>query len=90
MDDPDMEVEDEDENNVDEDPFEAGECTVKKPYAGADGVDVDLSEATIASLTRFLRDELVQMCEVRGIEVGGTKPQLAKALLKWVSIGMTA
>lgn len=24
------------------------------------------------------------MCETRGIEVGGTKPQLAKALLDWV------
>lgn len=47
--------------------------------------DIDLSEATVASLIRLLRDELVQMCEARGIEVGGTKPQLAKALLEWVS-----
>ncbi|OXH30986.1 TKL-group protein kinase [Cryptococcus neoformans] len=45
--------------------------------------DIDLSEATVASLIRLLRDELVQMCEARGIEVGGTKPQLAKALLEW-------
>ena len=46
--------------------------------------DVDLTDATISSLTRLLRDELVQACEARGIEVGGTKPQLAKALIEWV------
>jgi hypothetical protein len=48
-------------------------------------IDLDLSDATISSLTRLLRDELVEMCEARGIEVGGTKPVLAKALLDWVS-----
>jgi hypothetical protein len=48
--------------------------------------DVDLRDATQASLVRLLRDELVQLCEARGIEVGGTKPQLAKALLEWVSV----
>ena len=47
-------------------------------------VDLDLSDATISSLTRLLRDELAEMCEARGIEVGGTKPHLAKALLEWV------
>jgi hypothetical protein len=47
--------------------------------------DVDLDGATMATLTRLLRSELVQLCESRGIEVGGTKPQLAKALLEWVS-----
>lgn len=52
---------------------------------GQPELDIDLSEATMASLVRLLRDELVQMCEARGIEVGGTKPQLAKALLEWVS-----
>lgn len=52
---------------------------------GQPELDVNLSEATMASLVRLLRDELVQMCEARGIEVGGTKPQLAKALLEWVS-----
>jgi len=51
--------------------------------------DLDLSDATILSLTRLLRDELVEMCEARGIEVGGTKPVLAKALLEWVSIPLT-
>lgn len=52
---------------------------------GEPELNIDLSEATMASLIRLLRDELVQMCEARGIEVGGTKPQLAKALLEWVS-----
>lgn len=46
---------------------------------------MDLEDASISSLTRLLRNELVQLCEARGIEVGGTKPQLAKALLEWVS-----
>ncbi|WVW79217.1 hypothetical protein I302_101183 [Kwoniella bestiolae CBS 10118] len=72
-DDPDMEVdededEEEDEETDEDESFEA---------------DIDLTDATVASLTRLLRDELVQMCESRGIEVGGTKPQLAKALLEW-------
>jgi hypothetical protein len=46
---------------------------------------VDLSDATVSSLTRLLRDELVQLCEARNLEVGGTKPQLARALIEWVS-----
>ncbi|KIR28340.1 TKL protein kinase [Cryptococcus deuterogattii LA55] len=50
---------------------------------GEPELNIDLSEATMASLIRLLRDELVKMCEARGIEVGGTKPQLAKALLEW-------
>ncbi|WWD21075.1 hypothetical protein CI109_105556 [Kwoniella shandongensis] len=45
--------------------------------------DDTFDAATGSSLTRMLRDELVQMCEIRGIEVGGTKPQLAKALIEW-------
>ena len=44
---------------------------------------MDLTDATLSSLIRLLRDELVQMCEARGLEVGGTKPQLAKLLLQW-------
>jgi len=47
-------------------------------------VDIDFAEATQTSLTRLLRDQLVKLCEARGLEVGGTKPQLAKALLDWV------
>ena len=47
-------------------------------------VEIDFEEATQTSLTRLLRDQLVKLCEARGLEVGGTKPQLAKALLDWV------
>ncbi|WVO18298.1 hypothetical protein L204_106013 [Cryptococcus depauperatus] len=52
--------------------------------------DFDLSQATINSLTRLLRDELVQMCEARGLEVGGTKSQLAKVLLEWYNEQMSS
>ncbi|ODO01638.1 hypothetical protein I350_06462 [Cryptococcus amylolentus CBS 6273] len=69
-DDPDMDEVEEESDDDDDDGLEPAK-------------DVDLSQATAASLVRLLRDELVQMCEARGIEVGGTKPQLAKALLEW-------
>ncbi|ODN91457.1 TKL protein kinase [Cryptococcus wingfieldii CBS 7118] len=69
-DDPDMDEVEEESDDDDDDELEPAK-------------DVDLSQATAASLVRLLRDELVQMCEARGIEVGGTKPQLAKALLEW-------
>ncbi|CAG7846274.1 SubName: Full=Uncharacterized protein {ECO:0000313/EMBL:CCA68469.1} [Serendipita indica DSM 11827] len=45
--------------------------------------DVDLSEETIKSLIRYRREELVRLCESRNLDVDGTKPQLAKALLEW-------
>lgn len=86
MDDPDMddpEAEDNDEELEEEEDVIEGElrdcdrCSFES--------DIDLTSATLSSLTKLLRDELVQMCESRGIEVGGTKPQLAKALLEWVS-----
>ena len=48
--------------------------------------DMDLVDATQTSLLKLLRDELVAMCEARGIQVGGTKPQLARALLEWVCL----
>lgn len=44
---------------------------------------VDLTIATAKMLVRLRRDELVRMCECRDIEVDGTKPQLAEALLQW-------
>ncbi|KAK4684469.1 hypothetical protein P7C73_g5703, partial [Tremellales sp. Uapishka_1] len=70
IDDEDMEDEEEteEEDEEEDDTYEA---------------DVDLSQATVTSLTRLLRDELVQLCESRGLAVGGTKPQLARALLEW-------
>ncbi|OCF72595.1 TKL protein kinase [Kwoniella mangroviensis CBS 8886] len=72
-DDPDMEVDEDDEEEEDEETDEDESFEA----------DIDLTDATVSSLTRLLRDELVRMCEARGIEVGGTKPQLAKALLEW-------
>lgn len=32
---------------------------------------------------RLRRDDLVRLCETRDIDVSGTKPQLAEALLQW-------
>ncbi|KAI0072261.1 hypothetical protein K474DRAFT_1701070, partial [Panus rudis PR-1116 ss-1] len=45
--------------------------------------DSDLADATKKSLVRLRRDDLVRLCEARGIEASGTKPQLADALLRW-------
>ncbi|WVR09155.1 hypothetical protein IAU60_006217 [Kwoniella sp. DSM 27419] len=76
--DPDMVVEEDDEDE-DDDADDADETDEDDSFQA----DVDLTDATVASLTRLLRDELVELCEARGIEVGGTKPQLAKALIEW-------
>ncbi|BEI83951.1 hypothetical protein CcaverHIS002_0405550 [Cutaneotrichosporon cavernicola] len=48
------------------------------------GADASLEGVTHASLMRLRRDQLVQLCEQRNLEVGGTKPQLATALITWV------
>ncbi|KAH9981096.1 hypothetical protein BGW80DRAFT_1268370 [Lactifluus volemus] len=45
--------------------------------------DVDLTIATARSLVRLRRDDLVRLCESRDLDVEGTKPQLAEALLQW-------
>ncbi|BEJ14772.1 hypothetical protein CspHIS471_0405390 [Cutaneotrichosporon sp. HIS471] len=47
------------------------------------GADASLEGVTHPSLMRLRRDQLVQMCEQRNLEVGGTKPQLATALITW-------
>ena len=44
---------------------------------------VDLTIATTRSLVRLRRDDLVRLCECRDLDVEGTKPQLAEALLQW-------
>ncbi|KZO97860.1 kinase-like protein [Calocera viscosa TUFC12733] len=49
----------------------------------ADADYVDLADATVKSLTRMKRDDLVQLCEARELDTAGTKPQLAQALLEW-------
>ncbi len=45
--------------------------------------EFDLDTATGKSLIRLRRDDLVRLCETRDLDVDGTKPQLAKALLEW-------
>lgn len=47
--------------------------------------DFDLSEATAKTLGRLRRDDLVRLCETREIEADGTKHQLVRSLLVWVS-----
>ena len=44
---------------------------------------VDLTIATAKSLVRLRRDDLVRLCESRELDIEGTKPQLAEALLQW-------
>lgn len=44
---------------------------------------VDLTIATAKSLVRHRRDVLVRLCESRDLDVEGTKPELASALLQW-------
>ncbi|KII89063.1 hypothetical protein PLICRDRAFT_40703 [Plicaturopsis crispa FD-325 SS-3] len=45
--------------------------------------DVDLTVATTKTLVRLRRDDLVRLCEVRNLDVTGTKPQLASSLVHW-------
>ncbi|KAF4576652.1 hypothetical protein EYR40_000899 [Pleurotus pulmonarius] len=45
--------------------------------------DVDLTIATVKTLVRLRRDDLLRLCESRDLDVVGTKPQLAAALLQW-------
>ncbi|KLT39753.1 kinase-like protein [Cutaneotrichosporon oleaginosum] len=66
-------------DDVDDDSLEEEE--VDEP--GGWGADASLAGVTHASLMRLRRDQLVQMCEQRNLEVGGTKPQLAAALITW-------
>ncbi|EIW84896.1 kinase-like protein [Coniophora puteana RWD-64-598 SS2] len=46
-------------------------------------LSVDLTVATAKTLVRLRRDDLVRLCESRDLDVGGTKPQLARSLLQW-------
>ena len=49
-------------------------------------MDEDLQDATAKTLVRRRRDHLVKLCESRGIDVEGTKPQLVEALIQWVGL----
>ncbi|KAF9500565.1 kinase-like protein, partial [Pleurotus eryngii] len=44
---------------------------------------VDLTIATVKTLVRLKRDDLLRLCESRDLDAVGTKPQLAAALLQW-------
>jgi len=44
---------------------------------------VDLTVATIKTLTRLRKDDLVRLCESRNLEPVGNKNKLAEALLQW-------
>lgn len=48
--------------------------------------DLDFENATHSQLIRLRKDDLVRLCETRSLDIAGTKPQLAQALLEWVSI----
>jgi mitogen-activated protein kinase kinase kinase 13 len=54
----------------------------------AEGEDeeIDLREQTATTLARYRKEQLVRLCESKGVDAEGTKPQLVKALLQWVSI----
>ncbi|KAL1406071.1 hypothetical protein Q8F55_007754 [Vanrija albida] len=45
--------------------------------------DFDFTTASVSSLTRLRREQLVQLCEAKHLAVGGTKSQLARVLLDW-------
>ena len=84
----DLEAEDDESDESSHDEFtdeamEDGEC--HSPLQGASLIanQVDLTIATAKSLVRLRRDDLVRLCECRDLDVEGTKPQLAEALLQW-------
>ena len=56
--------------------------------ADAEGEDeeIDLEEQTATSLSKYRKEQLVRLCESKGMDAEGTKPQLVKALLQWVGI----
>jgi hypothetical protein len=56
--------------------------------ADAEGEDeeINLEEQTATTLARYRKEQLVRLCESKGVGTEGTKPQLVKALLQWVSL----
>ncbi|KDQ33383.1 hypothetical protein PLEOSDRAFT_1030871, partial [Pleurotus ostreatus PC15] len=61
--------------------------TIGDSEADADGETddepIDLTIATVKTLVRLKRDDLLRLCESRDLDAVGTKPQLAAALLQW-------
>ena len=80
----DIDAEGETEEDSDE-PMEDGKLDLCNCSAKANliSLDIDLTIATAKTLVRLRRDDLVRLCETRDLEVVGTKPQLASALLEW-------
>lgn len=54
----------------------------------AEGEDeeINLEEQTATTLARYRKEQLVRLCESKGVGAEGTKPQLVKALLQWESL----
>jgi mitogen-activated protein kinase kinase kinase 13 len=77
--------EEEDTQNEDETMEDDSECLLLSAITSESCLlcIVDLTSATAKSLQRLRRDDLVRLCEHRDLEVSGTKPQLAEALLQW-------
>jgi hypothetical protein len=46
--------------------------------------DIELERHTAATLLRLRRNALERLCETRDLDIAGTKPQLAQALINWV------
>ena len=49
-----------------------------------DNVDYFLAELDETTLNRFLKRDLEELCERRGLSVAGNKPTLVKQLIEWV------
>ena len=65
-------------------PFSSRHSETDHPSSFFFAADVDWKAATHATLVRLRRDDLVKLCSTRDIDVAGTKPQLAQALIDWV------
>lgn len=54
----------------------------------AEGEDeeINLEEHTATTLARYRKEKLVRLCKSKGVDADGTKSQLVKALLQWVSL----
>ena len=62
--------------------------TVDKDDIDAEGEDeeINLEEHTATTLARYRKEQLVRLCESKGVDAEGTKPQLVKALLQYVCL----
>ncbi|KAK4053792.1 hypothetical protein OIV83_001448 [Microbotryomycetes sp. JL201] len=72
---------------IEEEPEEMNEQSVEVDDESNDMDDnddeVDVMTATSKTLLRYRRDELLRLCEERGVELDGTKKELVQALLQW-------